>query len=228
MAGQRLDFFQDETLQNGEKRHLDVTCIPLLGEDQKLESWLMLISDATHWKDLELRLQELALTDELTKLRNRRYLLEAGATEIARAQRFSRSLSLVMLDIDHFKRINDEFGHAMGDSTLQAFANILKQHCRASDVVARTGGEEFVILLPETSLEEAGEYAESLRKNVQAASIVTPRNVMRITISLGVSSLNDRCSNLDELMKCADRALYHAKSRGRNCVEICDDDNITV
>ena len=166
------------------------------------------------------REQALARTDELTGLKNRRAFYEAGDTALEWARRYGHPLSLVMLDIDHFKRINDSRGHAAGDSALRGLAEVLRSNMRASDVAGRLGGEEFALLLPQTALEEAAAYADRLRRTVAAHVVVYQHQEVCFTCSFGVAQMRPS-DDLDALMGRADAALYAAKEEGRDrvCVE---------
>ncbi len=170
-------------------------------------------------KDVE-SYENLAFTDQLTGLYNRRMFLEIAEKKLNEAKRYQEPLSIIMLDIDLFKRINDTYGHDIGDLALKFLANILRKNVRASDIVARWGGEEFVILLPKTSLEQAYRVAEKIRKIVEFSTVELPDGVkLKFTVSLGVSSFRGQ-EDLEELLKEADVALYEAKRRGRNRTEV--------
>lgn len=169
------------------------------------------------------KLIELSDTDPLTRLYNRRFLMEDLKREILRAKRAMQYLSLVILDIDHFKRINDTFGHQNGDSVLITIAEASLKRMRSHDIVARYGGEEFVIVLPETSLSDAMLIAERLRESVQAICFPPPLEGLTVTASLGVATFpSDKVDGIDSLFLEADRALYRAKRHGRNRVEAMD------
>lgn len=164
--------------------------------------------------------QHLAITDDLTELYNRRGFFEFGQRELERAWRFEYPLSAVMIDIDHFKVVNDTHGHTVGDQILKGLSHRLKRNLRAVDVIGRYGGEEFVILLPETGPPDAQDVAERLNKQVVCEPFNTDAGNVFITISLGVSSLVASVTSLDVLIANADRALYDAKGAGRNRVSI--------
>jgi diguanylate cyclase (GGDEF)-like protein len=166
------------------------------------------------------QLQEQARTDSLTGINNRRQFYRLGEPEIGRSHRYGRPLSLLILDVDHFKQVNDTYGHGIGDQLLIALASGLEQSLRSSDVPARFGGEEFVVLMPETSFDIAVEIAERLRVMATERTVVTPTGEkVSVTISIGVSSLQPEDTDLDQMIKRADRALYRAKEAGRNRVE---------
>ncbi len=164
--------------------------------------------------------EKIGLTDELTGLSNRRmfnYLIER---EINRSRRYRRPLSLVMIDIDHFKKINDTWGHLVGDVVLRQLGGLMRENFRRLDVPVRYGGEEFAVILPETSLEEAINFAERFRITVEQASFMNGRERIPVTISLGVATIGNSPVaeefDSDALLQMADRALYQAKQAGRN------------
>lgn len=163
--------------------------------------------------------QQLLLIDHLTELFNMRYFLNFARVEFERIQRYEKAISVVMLDIDHFKKINDTYGHGVGDQVLHEIAALIKNSVRAADIVARYGGEEFLILMPETGLNEACQVAERVRQVVADNPIENKDTAISTTLSLGVAELNRNVKSLDELIKFADQALYKAKANGRNRVE---------
>ncbi len=164
--------------------------------------------------------QNLALTDELTGLYNRRGLFEIGRIEFARARRLEKPFSAIMVDIDHFKDVNDDFGHPVGDKVLQRMAGVFQQGLRSVDLVGRFGGEEFVILLSETDSTSAKEVAERLRIAVEQLSINIGKKKVSVTISVGVASFDKNSPDLNTLVARADQAMYVSKHKGRNRVSI--------
>ncbi len=171
------------------------------------------------------QLSRLAAIDGMTGLFNRSHFLLRGETEFERAQRYHHPLAILLLDIDRFKSINDRYGHDMGDRVIVELANILRYMAREADVTARLGGEEFVVLLPETDVTQAGILAERLRIAIAATPLQTVCDV-RLTVSIGVSG-SDGNATLGELLKQADLALYKAKNAGRNRVCLALDDGST-
>lgn len=161
---------------------------------------------------LYMETRELSLHDPLTRLANRRLMEIMLETNITMAKRFKKPLSVIMLDIDHFKKYNDTFGHTAGDKLLVEIASILLKETRGIDLTVRYGGEEFFILLPETDLTGACEVAERIRNAVKTAT--------GVTISLGAASYHKGIKKNEELIKNADNALYRAKQKGRNRVEV--------
>ncbi len=162
-------------------------------------------------------LKRLATTDPLTGALNRRHYMELMAREQRRAERYSAVYSVLMVDIDHFKRINDTYGHQVGDQAIQAMAEASQKALRPTDLLARYGGEEFIITLTHTDRPGAAKVAERLRESVSQIELATEQGVLKFTISVGVSTYFKR-SLLDEIIGYADQALYQAKSAGRNRV----------
>ena len=164
------------------------------------------------------RLHELATTDSLTGLYNRRHFFEASQHIIAISQRDKKELSLLMVDIDYFKNVNDTYGHQAGDAVLVSLSKEIRGLIRESDMVARLGGEEFAILLHNTSMQGAKVIAEKVRAVIESKKNIYNHNTVAITISLGVASLDKQITNIDELYQMADTQLYKAKELGRNRV----------
>ncbi|MFQ6024267.1 MAG: diguanylate cyclase [Acidiferrobacterales bacterium] len=164
----------------------------------------------------------LAIRDQLTGLFNRRYFDEAITSEVTRATRYGRNLSVIFLDVDFFKKYNDQYGHQHGDLVLKKISQIVKDNIREIDIGTRYGGEEFVIILPETPKEDAHTVAEKIRKAVEdnAAIAVGSQAPTTITISAGVATLGPDGTNASELIAKADQAVYQAKSHGRNAVRL--------
>lgn len=161
----------------------------------------------------------MAVRDGLTGIFNRRYMLDTLKREVAYAIRLRQPFSAVMFDIDHFKRVNDNLGHAAGDLVLKTLARGLQDGLRSYDVFARYGGEEFVILLRATPLENALIFAERVRKKTEEMEIIHEGKKIPVTISVGVAALDpDQAKNPESIIKEADRYLYEAKKRGRNQV----------
>jgi len=164
-------------------------------------------------------LHEQSIRDPLTGLYNRRFLEEFLLRELARAERKKHSLSIITLDIDHFKRINDTLGHGAGDIVLRRVGLLLQGFVRQSDIACRVGGEEFSVLLPEASMQIATQRAEEIRKAVQELQLkYEDHDLSGITISLGVAVFPDHGTTEEALIRAADQALYDAKYRGRDRV----------
>ncbi len=174
-------------------------------------------------------LRQQAIRDALTNLYNRRFMTESLEAELNRAQRHKHALSLLMLDLDHFKRINDRFGHETGDKTLRAFALTIQRNCRREDIPCRYGGEEFCVLLPETDRACAASVAEKLRKATAQTEVRSPGGeLIPLTVSIGVASWSDRLLETEALINAADEALYQAKEQGRNRIVIAEEPDTTA
>jgi len=179
-----------------------------------------MFTDINERKRLENRLKQQATTDGLTGAINRRYFFELADREICRAIRLNHSLALALIDIDYFKHINDTYGHAVGDEALLAVTHIFQKNIREIDVFARFGGDEFVLLLPETSLGEARLILERLCKALTAQPMDLSGKTVPITLSVGVASLANATDSFEALLERADQALYQAKETGRNRVSV--------
>ena len=176
-------------------------------------------TDITERKLLEEELRRQAHVDYLTGIYNRRHFMERAEQELSRAHRYAKPLSMLMLDIDHFKQINDRHGHKVGDTVLKAVADLSQATFRDVDIVGRLGGEEFAALLPETDQPAALEAAERLRATIANARIPLPgAPPVSFSVSIGVSSMDSPEDNIDALLQRADKALYKAKDSGRNRV----------
>lgn len=178
-----------------------------------------MVQDITGQKLREQELHRLATSDPLTGLANRRYFMERFEEERARAERFNTCCGLMMVDLDHFKQINDQFGHATGDRVLKAFAEAAKAQLRQIDIIGRIGGEEFAVLLPGTDLEGARVLAERLRQAV-AAIRFDDIDSLQITTSIGVTVITALDHEIDTPLSRADKAVYSAKRKGRNQTEV--------
>jgi len=170
----------------------------------------------------ERHLKTLAMTDDLTGLANRRKFVETAKGHLSYVRRFGGQVALIILDIDHFKDINDTHGHQMGDAVLQGLSKPLGDQLREVDTLARIGGEEFAILLPHTSVDEAFNVAERIRQSVEERSPELTPTGEKMTISLGISLAEGYEANFEDLFDQADKALYMAKDQGRNRTEISD------
>jgi diguanylate cyclase (GGDEF)-like protein len=165
------------------------------------------------------QMERQAVTDELTGLYNRRAFIPLGEKEVGRARRYHRPLALILFDIDHFKSVNDSHGHLIGDHVLQVLTKLVTKTTRATDVVCRYGGEEFIVLMPEASREEGLAMAERLRQEISRMTVVTEAGTLSLTVSLGVAALRaDEDESFESLIARADRAMYQAKAAGRDTV----------
>ncbi|MBI5029072.1 MAG: diguanylate cyclase [Chloroflexi bacterium] len=166
------------------------------------------------------QVQRLALTDPLTGLYNRRHFFELAEKELDRALRYGHPLSVVLFDIDHFKQVNDLWGHAVGDQVLCHLVDLSREGLRQTDILGRYGGEEFIALLPETSLANAQPIAERIRTNIADAALATLKGTVKFTVSVGVAAMNSHDSAFDKVLERADQAMYASKQRGRNRVTL--------
>jgi diguanylate cyclase (GGDEF)-like protein len=189
---------------------------------------LALIIDRTEWAKKAETFQQMSLTDPLTGLPNRRYLQDRLFEEVERSKRYNTPLSFMIIDVDRFKSYNDIYGHTNADRVLVKTAQILRASVRAIDMSARFAGDEFCIVLPETELGDAARIAERLRSSVCETEFSSEQgdSMARVTISIGLSSFSDSRQSPLAIINTADRALYQAKARGRNCVAIYDEATI--
>ena len=212
----------DDTSMNGtylNDEHIALESCLTNGDRIKVSSTIFKYLSGT---DVESQYHEeiyrMAIIDGLTQAFNKRYLFESLDREIIRARRYARDLSVLMLDIDHFKRINDVHGHLAGDVVLKELARLVSGRIRRDELLARYGGEEFVVMLPETGLDGARVLAESLRSRVEDNKFVFQSDPIAVTISLGCAELNEADFSTLDLLKRADEKLYEAKRTGRNRV----------
>lgn len=207
---------------NGEIRWMEGVAQPEKDELGRIV-WHGMAMDITERKQLELELERLTITDELTGLHNRRHMLRTLEEQIARADRYGDVFSLVSLDLDHFKQINDSWGHLVGDQVLQRFAGVLRSRVRRTDVVARTGGEEFLVLLPSTGTSSAHHVAEDLRQATEQEAFDNGEGQsFTVTLSGGVVTWHEGLSSIRDLLSRCDQALYAAKRQGRNRIVVPD------
>lgn len=216
--GELINRRKDESLY-----HESLTIAPVSDERGEIKRFVAIKDDISERKRLEAKLIELARTDPLTGLANRRALMENLTAELDRMRRHARPLSVLMLDIDFFKRVNDQHGHAAGDRVLKIVANLLRDNVRTSDALGRIGGEEFAIATVETDGDAARELAERIRAAVATTPIDTGSHPIRVTISVGIAVACDH-DTADSVLSRADTALYAAKAAGRNRVMRADDE----
>ncbi len=222
------DVFQEKTAtlefilcsKHGIQHWVDTHAAPLFGENGKVKALVAVTRDITEQVRLRKELENQARTDFLTGLPNRRYFLELAEQEFLRTLRYKKPLSILMMDIDFFKSVNDRYGHKAGDLVLQKLASVCIGILREVDVIGRMGGEEFAVLLPETPGTYATEVAERLRKALENAEVVIEDQVTALcfTVSIGVTSINSHKTTVDKMLQDADAALYQAKNTGRNKV----------
>ena len=201
-------------------RYVSVKSLVISGKNRRNTGIALVLRDITETKRHMALLEELAIHDGLTGCFNRRHWITLSENEFMRAKRNGRSLSIIMIDIDNFKDVNDTWGHAMGDRVLVALTEALLGVLRATDFFGRLGGEEFAVILPETDLATAELIAERLRAVAECTDASQENEVVSITISLGTTSLSHSDSSLSIMLHRADDALYRAKENGRNQVII--------
>lgn len=197
-----------------QRRYMYRSYYPLFAKDKVVSGVVVNDIDVTKMKEMEEQLKLLSQTDQLTQIFNRVRFHDAMIHEINRVMRYETDLSIIMFDIDHFKRINDTYGHDIGDEILVAISNLVKNYVRETDIFARWGGEEFMILLPHTSLQNSSKLAERIRAVMEKNNFKT---VGTVTSSFGVTNFV-RNENSEIFIKRVDRALYKAKQKGRNRV----------
>ena len=199
-----------------EDAHINLGVSPLFDESNHFVGRLIMLRDITTWKMAQKELEKLAHIDDLTGTFNRRSFFEKANFEINRAMRHKHPLSVVMIDIDHFKVVNDRYGHPTGDQVLVKLSELCSKNIRDCDVFARFGGEEFALLMPETNMETAFEVSERLRLKIENSTIQVDKQRIQVTISLGISEFDGEADTLDKFLRRADQALYQAKQLGRN------------
>jgi diguanylate cyclase (GGDEF)-like protein len=231
----------------GSTRNTNILCLPLMAEgkpqglmhiafqenreyEKGTQELALVVTEHLALSIVNLKLRESlrlqAIRDKLTGLFNRRYMEASLEQEFLRSQRNHRPVSIMMLDIDNFKQFNDTYGHDAGDALLTAFGGILQNLVRKEDIACRFGGEEFILILPETALEVAAKRAEHFREELKHASIQhLNRDFGNVTVSLGVAAYPDHGQDVQTVMRKADEALYNAKNGGRNRVEIATYEN---
>jgi len=207
--------------QNGLFEHMQQHCAaaPLRQSDGEIRHVLITVQDVTERAISQRRLRELNIRDQLTGAYNRRFLDSRLAEEVKRHARYDRPLSVIMLDVDFFKKVNDQYGHEAGDRVLAEVAGRLSASIRKTDCLVRYGGEEFCCILPETALDNARLLAERFRQAVEQLAIAAGESELRVTISLGVARLEGGDTPAS-FLKRADEALYDAKQGGRNQVRV--------
>lgn len=179
---------------------------------------LKTIADITEKKAIQASLEKMATIDDLSQINNRRHFMTLANAEFARACRYCESFAVLMIDVDHFKRVNDRYGHAVGDTVIRTLGKLLQTKFRETDIVGRLGGEEFSVLLVKSSLEDARAAAEIFRQIVAETTIVHDEASVQVTVSIGVSAFVPSAETFDRILTCADEALYASKISGRNRV----------
>lgn len=206
--------------KDGQPRWLDVNLQPLRNSNGEITHFACIERDLSRYKKIERQLANMALFDSLTGTLNRPAFYQHAEKEFARSKRYYRPLAVIMLDIDHFKSINDRYGHSGGDQVLQIFAEACQEVIRSTDIMGRVGGEEFALLLPDTPLKSAFSLAERLRERINKYPYLAGDMLIEVTASLGVAELQQDDTDFRALLNRADSALYEAKHAGRNQVKI--------
>ena len=202
----------------GEEYWLDLSILPLKNSHDVVTHFVAIQRDVTEQKNIEKKLEILSRTDSLTELLNRRAFNGISENEFSRFKRNGDVYTILMIDIDHFKSINDTYGHETGDFAIKAIAEICQKNLRLHDTVARIGGEEFCVLLPFTNKQTAYKIAEKLRKIISNTLVTTKDHNISMTISIGISEVNGEDIDHMVVFKRADENLYKAKNSGRNRV----------
>jgi diguanylate cyclase (GGDEF)-like protein len=216
----RENQFELKVLQNDASRHYEFR-VTELKEKDKILGTVYFMRDITKQKGIIQELNHLASYDSLTHVYNRRRFMKEVKAESLRAKRYNTSLSVLMIDIDFFKKINDFYGHLIGDEVIKTVALTCNERLRRTDVIGRYGGEEFAILLPATNMENAMNVAESIRMQIEEMETTYSEHKIRVTVSIGISTVKGNVSediDMDHLIDQADMALYQAKNNGRNRV----------
>lgn len=210
---------------SAEYMYQNSTIFPLTDTMGKVTHLCLIIYDVTdvavsriELESMNGQLRTLSKTDFLTALNNRGFWEEALINEFKRIKRSGHHSTLLMCDIDHFKRVNDTFGHAAGDAVIQQVAAAVKKNLRSTDVAGRYGGEEFAVLLLDTTVDQAIFFAERLRKNVEAMAVEYNQQLLRVTVSIGVAEFHEEMNEYRDWIEAADKALYQSKAAGRNCI----------
>ena len=211
------------TLRNfsktGKEYWVDISILPLRDTEGKVTHFASIQRDITEYKKLEQDLQILCRTDPLTTAANRRAFNEILSQEFSRFKRSQKEYALIMIDLDHFKSINDQHGHSVGDQVLIEVTERCKDNIRVHDILARLGGEEFCILLPYTDSDQAKKVAERLREKIEIKPIIVDGLRVKVTISVGISLVSSGDEDGHQAMERADQKLFQAKESGRN--QIC-------
>ncbi|MFT3890274.1 MAG: diguanylate cyclase [Anaerolineales bacterium] len=228
-------------LHHDPSRYMDLRMTPLFDESERLTGRIIVSRDITDRKQVEKdlvyandrlhtqlieigllrdQLREQAIRDPLTDLFNRRYLDETLERELSRAERENYPLCIVMMDLDHFKDVNDLYGHEAGDIVLKSLAKKVMEQCRQGDFACRYGGEEFILVMPNICLDSTSKRAKELHQNIEGMNIPYGRFNLSVTISMGIACYPTHGQTKEELLRAADKALYKAKHSGRNCVSV--------
>jgi diguanylate cyclase (GGDEF)-like protein/PAS domain S-box-containing protein len=211
--------------KSGKELWLDISIVPIKNRKGEYAYFASIERDVTNEKNLLIELDKLSNLDPLTGLYNRRALNNVAEQELSRFHRSGIPFSFIMLDLDHFKAINDMYGHSAGDKVLREISDLIKHEKREYDYAARIGGEEMCIILPNTPLEQAKRFAERLRIQVSELCISDGEEIIKITASMGVTEAVTEDSNFKQIFIRADESLYEAKTAGRDCIKVAATSN---
>ena len=214
-----IEYQVNEAIDPGKDEHwYEGRVFPLAKRNNDKRAVVWVVIDITEKKKLEMQLTELVEKDSLTGVKNRRFFTRAMNYNFSRYKRNKAPFCILILDIDYFKMINDNFGHDAGDKVLIALSCVFQEVIRDIDVLARYGGEEFVFLLPDTSLNQASIVADRVREASASSSLIYDNKKITVTVSIGLSEVSEDDSSIEQMLKRADNALYKAKENGRNRV----------
>lgn len=212
--------------KNGEFYWEKAIIAPIRSAEGDITHYVAVKEDITERKQIEEELRRLAITDPLTGIYNRRHLFDLASRQFTQAARYDRQISAMMVDVDHFKQVNDRYGHIIGDRVLKQVADYFTEHIRTTDILGRYGGEEFLLILPETGGVQTYQMAERLLSHFHAHPIETNEGEIHITISIGISTYNRMDTpTIDRLIDHADQAMYEAKRAGRNQIALYSSNN---
>lgn len=215
--------FEVEVIRNDKKEYYEFRTASLK-DNKKILGYVYFIQDVTRQKEMIKELNNMANYDELTQIYNRRRLMEEAERELTKAKRDKRNLSLLMIDIDHFKKVNDKYGHLAGDEVIKMVARACENKMRINDIIGRYGGEEFIIILPNADKESAINIAESIREHIQGFTTNFKKEKINVTVSIGVACaiIKDNSIDIEQMIHEADTNLYYAKNHGRNQIHACE------
>ena len=205
----------------GDEERYYVIITRSIDEHQATRGWIKILRDVTKLYQLNSELKKQAMTDELSRLNNRRAFIQLGKEWVSKANENGISLHLSMLDLDHFKNVNDQYGHPAGDLVIQRFGRMLKQHFGADSLVARLGGEEFAVLQPGLNDDDILQMLNSFLESIRQYEYIYCGCPFHVNVSIGTTRKRP-CQTLESMMLCADKALYQSKNRGRNCITVFD------
>ncbi|WP_163937877.1 GGDEF domain-containing protein [Paraferrimonas sp. SM1919] len=203
----------------GNKMYQNITLQPTLNANGDFELLSILVYDVSQIAHSKLKLEQVSQTDGLTHLYNREFMMQSLEKQLAHFHRNKTHASLLIIDVDHFKSINDTYGHLFGDRVLHNLGKMIKESLRKTDIAARLGGEEFAILLPDANRSSANYFARRFHKHLEKLVFCNKNQEFNITVSIGIAQLDGSINNINDWIELADKALYQAKANGRNRTE---------